>query len=305
VQRSQRQYGRCRLAVGVLVRTHLASHATSLPGLPPRRLPSATSEDYSGHERFVLLLLLAGEGRGEGGRCWAVALPLTPAELGNDDAYCRASPPISDRRCTKSIPTLSIELHPFTDRWGFQYNTCLMNAPGRFAAWLSSNAHRDRRFGHLYRYHPRSDVHSVMLSTYILEDLLERCPILREQASRGEVSYGINVRHIWPTTQKSKTLDLAVGRPTSPIALSKIVRVNKFLDVFLACEAKSVMTEHGKSQPRVYDELSSSHEIVHQGRPNATDFSDTWFWRVFMHISDRYPMKVLHTQRLMNTHPAF
>jgi hypothetical protein len=29
------------------------------------------------------------------------------------------------------------------------------------------------------------------------------------------------------------------------------------------------MTEHGKSKPRVYDELSSSHEIVHQGRPDA------------------------------------
>jgi hypothetical protein len=144
-----------------------------------------------------------------------------------------------------------------------------MNAPGRFAAWLSNNVHRDRRFDHLYRYHPRSDVHSVMLCTYILEDLLERCLILREQASRGEVGYGINVRYIWSTTQKSKTLDLAVGRPVSPIASSKIVRVNKFLDVFFACEAKSVMTEHGKSQSRVYDELSSSHEIVHQGQPNA------------------------------------
>jgi len=144
-----------------------------------------------------------------------------------------------------------------------------MNAPGKFAAWLSSNAHRDRRFGHLYRYHPRSDVHSVMLCTYILEDLLERCRMLREQVSRGEVGYGINVRHIWPTTQKSKTLDLAVGPPASPIASSKIVRGNKLSDVFFACEAKSVMTEHVKSQPRVYDELSSSHEIVHQGRPNA------------------------------------
>ena len=37
------------------------------------------------------------------------------------------------------------------------------------------------------------------------------------------------------------------------------------------CEAKSVMTEHGKSQPRVYDELGSSHEIVHQGRQEAID----------------------------------
>ena len=144
-----------------------------------------------------------------------------------------------------------------------------MSAPRRFAAWLSSNVHRDRRFGHLYRYHPRSDVHSVMLCTYIFEDLLERCSTLREQASRGEVGYGINVRHIWSTTGKAKTMDLAVGRPASPITSNKTGQVSKFSDVFFACEAKSVMTEHGKSQPRVYDELSSSHEIVHQGQPNA------------------------------------
>jgi hypothetical protein len=29
------------------------------------------------------------------------------------------------------------------------------------------------------------------------------------------------------------------------------------------------MTEHGKSQPRIYDELSSSHGIVHAGDPEA------------------------------------
>jgi hypothetical protein len=108
-----------------------------------------------------------------------------------------------------------------------------------------------------------------MLCTFIMEDLLDGCPILREQASRGEVGYGINVRHVWPTTQKSKTLGLAVGRPASQIASSKIVRVNQLSDVFFACEAKPVMTEHGKSQPWVYDELISSHEIVHQGRPDA------------------------------------
>ncbi|HJT56274.1 MAG TPA: hypothetical protein VJ761_07265, partial [Ktedonobacteraceae bacterium] len=32
---------------------------------------------------------------------------------------------------------------------------------------------------------------------------------------------------------------------------------------------KSVMTEHSKSKPRVFDELSSSHEIVHQGNQQA------------------------------------
>ena len=29
------------------------------------------------------------------------------------------------------------------------------------------------------------------------------------------------------------------------------------------------MTEHSKSQPRVYDDLSSSHEIIHQADPTA------------------------------------
>jgi hypothetical protein len=144
-----------------------------------------------------------------------------------------------------------------------------MNAPERFAMWLATAEHRDRRYGHLYRYHPRSDVHSVILCTYVLDDLVERSAVLREQASRAEVAYGINIRYTWPTTQKVKTLDLAIGRPATPILLGQMVRVTKFAEVFLACEAKAVMTEHVKSQPRVYDELSSSHEIVHQGRPDA------------------------------------
>lgn len=29
------------------------------------------------------------------------------------------------------------------------------------------------------------------------------------------------------------------------------------------------MTEHGKTEPRIFDELSSSHEIVHQGDSNV------------------------------------
>jgi hypothetical protein len=39
--------------------------------------------------------------------------------------------------------------------------------------------------------------------------------------------------------------------------------------VLLSCESKAVMTEHGKTKPRIYDELDSSHEIVHQGDPDA------------------------------------
>jgi hypothetical protein len=146
-----------------------------------------------------------------------------------------------------------------------------MDAPEKFVAWMSAHAHVDRRYGHVYRYHSRSDAHSIALCTFIMEDVLRRCPVLQEQALRGEVAYGINVRHVWATTQKSKTLDLVIGRPVSPPlgTVNTIASAKVFADIFVACEAKSVMTEHGKSQPRVYDELSSSHEIVHQGRPEA------------------------------------
>lgn len=39
--------------------------------------------------------------------------------------------------------------------------------------------------------------------------------------------------------------------------------------VLISCEAKTVMTEDGKSQPRLFVELGSSHEIVHQADREA------------------------------------
>ena len=146
-----------------------------------------------------------------------------------------------------------------------------MSALERFAAWMTNHEHRDRRLGHVYRYHPRSDAHSVSLCTLIMADLLERCPLLRSQAARRQVAYGINVGHQWQTTGKRKNLDLAIGIPADPVhgTQDDIVKVDQFFEVLISCEAKSVMTEHGKSQPRVYDELSSSHEIIHQGKQEA------------------------------------
>ncbi len=140
-------------------------------------------------------------------------------------------------------------------------------APARFVDWMNHHTHKDG-LGYVYHYHPRSDAHSVALCTFLWHDLLEACPALRAQAERGEVICGINVRFTWPTSGKTKTLDLAVGPPLDapPAETTEPVVGAKLRDVFFACEAKSVMTEHGKSQPRVYDELSSSHEIVHQGK---------------------------------------
>ncbi len=147
----------------------------------------------------------------------------------------------------------------------------VMTAPLRFAAWMTAHQHKDPELGHVYRYHSRSDAHSIALCEEIVVDLLERSESLRHQAAQGVVCYDINCRFTWPTSRKTKTLDLAIGPAADPLppAGGARIRRGRLSDVYVACEAKTVMTEHSKSRPRVYDELSSSHQIVHAGRHDA------------------------------------
>ena len=133
-------------------------------------------------------------------------------------------------------------------------------APERFAAWLSGHAHADPSVGAVYRYHSRSDAHSKELARLIWLDLLEHCGAMRLDHDAGSLIMKVNYRHVWSRTGKAKTIDLALGCPDGSGGLD---------EVRLSCELKAVMTEHGKSQPRVFDELSSSHQIVHQGNPRA------------------------------------
>lgn len=156
-----------------------------------------------------------------------------------------------------------------------------MAAPDRFVQWLASYEFVDRNeklpAGLRLQYHSRSDEHSKVLGELLIEDLLDTCPTLRDQASRGEVAYGINYAFRWPNG-KAKTLDLVLGIPSvrcAPAAGSRIHRLRRrgkgqgvadsFSRVLIACEEKAIMTEHGKSQPRVYSELNDAHMIVHAG----------------------------------------
>jgi len=104
-----------------------------------------------------------------------------------------------------------------------------------------------------------------------MEDLIESCVVLQEQATQGLVAYGLDLRHTWRDSNRTKTIDLAIGTPTKPLTgvQGGIAKVKDLKEVLISCEAKSCMTEHGKSQPRIYDELSSSHEIVHKGNSHA------------------------------------
>ena len=146
-----------------------------------------------------------------------------------------------------------------------------MSAPASFAAWLTKHEHKDPKYGWVYHYHSRSDAHSIALCTLILEDLLAACSELRADALADRIAYGINAKHTFPNGKK-KTLDLAIGTVKTikqPTRFADTIYPGEIDRVLISCEAKTVMTEHGKSQPRVFDELGSSHEIVHQGDREA------------------------------------
>lgn len=143
-----------------------------------------------------------------------------------------------------------------------------------FVDWMRAYVFRDRNKrlppGTSIQYHPRSDEHSKKLGELIIQDLVAECSALSEHASHAQVAFAINHKFLWPNG-KGKTLDLAVGIPDHPLPVlteGKIHRLpakTQFARLLIACEEKAVMTEHGKSQPRVYSELNDSHTIVHSG----------------------------------------
>jgi hypothetical protein len=152
-----------------------------------------------------------------------------------------------------------------------------MTAPERLVAWLAGFEFRDVKGllppGLKLQYHSRGDEHSKQLGEFIVDDLLDMCPVLREQAARGEVAYGINYRYRWPNG-KEKTLDLAFGLLSPPIPPTDGTRIQRatgrrgalaLARLLIAIEEKAAMTEHRKSQPRIYSELNDAHTIVHQG----------------------------------------
>ncbi|MDZ4754712.1 MAG: hypothetical protein SGJ11_09470 [Phycisphaerae bacterium] len=94
---------------------------------------------------------------------------------------------------------------------------------------------------------------------------------MASHAGAGTIVGGVNAAHTF-ASGKTKSLDLAIGTPADaiivPLASSSIV-MGKISQLRVAMEAKQCMTEHSKTKPRIYDELSSSHEIVHKGEPKA------------------------------------
>lgn len=152
---------------------------------------------------------------------------------------------------------------------------------------------KDRRE---WQYHPRSDHHSKLACVGVLIDLLTASELLRDHVASGKVVIGVNHPMRDFVNDKQKNLDLAIARPgagnvgRTPRTLREFVELwNVDLSrdqrttlrelpdavegpvgsVLVAMEAKACMTAHSKAGPRLYDELNSSHAIVHAASNQA------------------------------------
>lgn len=152
------------------------------------------------------------------------------------------------------------------------------------------------RFGNLWQYHSRSDRHSKVACWAILYDFLQHSERLAAHASAGRVVFGINRQMRSFRTNRTKDLDLVVSRP-GPDALPRPPETMRDLalrwglrltpeqwgvldrlapltegtagNVLVALEAKACMTAHVRALPRLFDELTSSYETVHDDTQQA------------------------------------
>jgi hypothetical protein len=134
-----------------------------------------------------------------------------------------------------------------------------MSAPERFAAYLLKNP-----------YHPRSNKHSNALMEFFLDDLLALCPQVQSHAADGKLAYELNRRVRVGTSEWN--VDLIVGPPAAVVSdapRERPIARSQPSNFRIACEAKSIMTEHRKAQRNRQRDLDALHQFMHRYDQNT------------------------------------
>lgn len=131
----------------------------------------------------------------------------------------------------------------------------LAAAPSAFAQFLSERG-----------YHPRSSAHGDKLCQLLLDDLLSGCSPLREFALSQGLVHRLNLT-LNPGKPMSWNLDLVVGPARGPRSSALPLPNGTPEDIWLAIDAKTIMTEHGKARRNRQRDLNSLHDILHRQNP--------------------------------------
>lgn len=148
--------------------------------------------------------------------------------------------------------------------------------------------------GNHWQYHSRSDRHSKIACWAVMFDFLRTSELLRRHAESGKVGFGINHELRDFKQNRKKNLDLVLSKAASvdskklkfsdygekagiklnaeeaaELAVLPQLYAATISTVLVALEAKACMTEHVKAQPRLFDELASSFQTVHEDTSSA------------------------------------
>jgi hypothetical protein len=118
-------------------------------------------------------------------------------------------------------------------------------------------------------YHPRTSRHSDLQSHAIVDDLLDRCPILCTRAGKGEIV--AKLRHHQRVGHDDWVIDLAIGTCAGhprPPAKTRINFTEPAL-IEIAIELKSIFTEHGKARRNRLRDFNAFHGYAHQYNPKT------------------------------------
>ncbi len=116
-------------------------------------------------------------------------------------------------------------------------------------------------------YHPRSSAHGDALCGFVLDDLVVTCESFRRGAEAGQIVYDLN-HNVGAGGRMSWNVDLVVGPPSEQAkrAVLKQGSISRGTpsEIWVAIDAKSVMTEHGKARRNRQRDLNSLHDVLHR-----------------------------------------
>jgi hypothetical protein len=130
----------------------------------------------------------------------------------------------------------------------------------KIVEWLQEN-----------KYHPRSPKHGSVSCMALLNDLLHESDLFREAAEEGRIVYKEDF-----TVGEGElrwNVDLVVGPPEGEVQTAiggdRPIVEGEPAEVWLAVDAKSVMTEHGKARRNRQRDINSFADIMHRHYPGS------------------------------------
>lgn len=120
-------------------------------------------------------------------------------------------------------------------------------------------------------YHPRSSKHGEASCLAFLDDILHQSHTIRDAAEAGEIVYKQDYT-VGSGDSKWNT-DLVIGPPANSVDRrsdqERAITEAEPGEIWLAIDAKSVMTEHGKARRNRQRDINSFADIMHSHFPGS------------------------------------